>query len=293
MKLSWDMIHTFDAVAKTGSLLAAAKTLRVSQPTVGRRIDLLEEVLGVTLFVRSRDGMALTDAGVDLVETSGEMVRMAGEFERRATDSHTEIAGTVRLSVNDILGIHVMPDLLREFMETYPDIQVELEITNAATNLLRRDADVAVRMFRPVQSDLIARKAGNISLGFYASKSYLKAHGRPKTFADLKAHRQIGFDRETFFVDGAKALGETVTASDYAFRCDNILAQIEAVKAGLGIGVLHQGLAARFQDLEQILPQINLPEYEIWVACHSEVRHNKRIRLLVDFLAQKLRRPYA
>ena len=293
MKLSWDMIHTFDAVAKTGSLLAAARLLRVSQPTVGRRIDQLEDILGVTLFVRSRDGMALTDAGVDLVETSDEMVRMADEFERRATGRHDEIAGTVRLSVNDILGVHVVPALLREFMETNADIEIELEITNAATNLLRRDADVAVRMFRPIQNDLIARKAGDISLGIYASKAYLTAYGRPDTFADLKSHRQIGFDRETFFVDQAKALGETVTASDYQFRCDNILAQIEAVKAGVGIGVLHQGLAARFDDLEQLLPHIDLPKYEIWVACHSEVRHNKRIRLLVDFLAKKLRKPYA
>jgi DNA-binding transcriptional LysR family regulator len=292
MTLPWNLIHTFDAVAKTGSLLAAAKSLGLSQPTVGRHIDLLEGTLKMPLFVRSRDGMALTAAGSDLVETSADMVRAAQAFQRRAAGLDKEISGTVRLSANDVLGVHVLPGVLSDFMDAHPEVEVELDITNAPANLLRRDADIAVRMFRPVQNDLIARKVSDIALGFYAHSSYLEAHGRPKTLRDLSAHRFIGFDRETFNIDAARAFGLTLTASDFAFRCDSLLAHIEAVKAGLGVAILHQGLASPMAGVERVLSDVTLPSIELWLACHSDVQHNTRVRKLVDYLAERLRTPY-
>ncbi|MDG1432081.1 MAG: LysR family transcriptional regulator [Paracoccaceae bacterium] len=293
MHFSWDLIRTFDAVALTGSLLAAARSLGLSQPTVGRHIDLLEDALNVSLFMRSREGMALTEAGEDLVATSRDMVRTAEVFKRRASGLDRDVSGVLRISVNDILGVYVLPRLLRDFMELYPAIEVELDIANTAVNLSRRDADIALRMFRPIQNDLIARKVSEIPLGFYANRTYLARHGRPEGFSDLRQHRLIGFDREMFHINAAEALGEIVTASDFAFRCDSIPAQIEAVRAGLGIGILHKGLAAHIEGLERLLPQAPLPSLELWIASHSNVRHNLRIRLLVDFLATRLRTPYA
>lgn len=292
MKFSWDLIRTFDAVAHTGSLLAAAGALGVSQPTVGRHIDLLEEALSVSLFTRSRDGMTLTEAGANLVSTSKEMVSTAEAFQRRAAGLDTQASGVVRISANDIFGVHILPPLLRDFMDIYPEVEIELDITNAAANLSRRDADLALRMFRPTQSDLVARKVAELRLGFYAHRRYLKRYGVPARFSDLKTHRFIGFDREMFHIQAAKGLGETVVASDFRFRCDNLLAHIEGVKNGLGVGILHRGLAAGLDDVVSILGDIPLPSLELWLACHSEVRYNKRVRLLVDFLADRLRTPY-
>lgn len=292
MKYSWDLVRTFDAVAKSGSLLAAGRALGLSQPTVGRHIDQLEEALQVALFVRSRDGMALTDAGADLIAASGEMVRTSEAFQRRASGLDKEISGVVRISVNDILGVHVLPRLLVDFMEARPEIEIELDISNATANLSRRDADLALRMYQPVQTDLIAQKVTDIPIGFYAHRSYLKRHPRPINLKDLLTHRFIGFDRETLHIDAARQLGLQLTASDFCFRCDNIVSQIEGVRAGLGIGVLHRGLAAKMNGVEQLLADICLPSLELWIACHSEVRSNMRVRLVFDFLAERLRTPY-
>lgn len=292
MKYSWDLIHTFDTVAKTGSLLAASRVLNVSQPTVGRHIDMLENAMGISLFIRSREGMALTDAGADLVSTSGDLVRAATEFERRSLGLDKEVSGVVRITANDVLGVHVLPAMLQNFMATHPEIEIELDITNSAANLSRRDADIALRMFRPVQNDLFAQKATEIPLGFYAHNAYLERAKPPATLADLQDHKLIGFDRETLLVDAAKTMGAPLTSSDFIFRTDNILAQIAAVKAGIGIGILHQGMAATMDHISRVLPEIALPALDLWIVSHADVRHNTRIRLLVDFLAKTMRNPY-
>lgn len=292
MTLSWDLIHTFNAVARTGSLLAAARSLGLSQPTVGRHMNLLEEALNTALFVRGREGMTLTAAGADLVNASQDMAQSAEAFQRQAAGLDQHISGVVRLSANDVLGVHVLPAILRDFMDAYPEIEVELDISNQAANLLRRDADVAIRMFRPVQNDLIARKVGQISVGFYAHQSYLKRNGRPESWGELMAHRLIGFDRETFNIDAARTLGKEVRARDFAFRCDNLLAHMEAVRVGLGLGILHQSLGNAMVGVERVMESLDLPTLDVWTACHAEVRYNRRIRLLMDFLGDRLHDPY-
>ena len=147
-------------------------------------------------------------------------------------------------------------------------------------------------MFRPTQNDLVARKLADLSLGFFGRHDYMAAHGTPETLSDLRSHRVIGLDRETSLIDVARKLGQPFTSSDFAFRCDNILTHIGAIRSGLGIGITHTGLAAYWPEVDQVLPDINLPSLELWVACHSEVRHNTRIRRTMDFLGEALRRPY-
>lgn len=293
MKFSLDLIQTFDAVSREGSLLGAAKSLGLSQPTVGRHVDMLEAALNVSLFSRSRDGMALTEAGENLVAAAADMMQSADAFSRKASGLDTDLSGSVRVSVNDVLGIYVLPPILRAFMQQFPEIHIEVDISNSPANLSRRDADVALRMFRPTQNDLIARKVTDIPLGFFASQSYIAENGRPDTFDALRRHRLIGFDRETLHVDAAKALGFDLSHDAFAYRSDNIAAQIEAVKAGLGIGILHQGLAARMDGLVHVVRDVALPTLPLWIACHQEVRHMRRMRLLVDFLADALKKAYA
>lgn len=292
MNFSWDLIHTFDKVAQTGSLLAASRALGVSQPTVGRHIDMLEQSLNAALFLRGRDGMKLTEAGANLVASAREMVRSAEDFKRQSSGLDTNVTGVVRISANEIFGVRVLPHMLKDFMRANPEIEIELDITNSAANLTRRDADIAIRMFRPLQNDLIARKVTELPLGFYAHRDYLNEFGRPQKLGDLREHRIIGFDRDLTLINGAKQMGETLSASDFAFRCDNILAHIEAVSAGLGIGGLQQGLAREIDKVEQVLKDVWMPPLELWIVCHSEVRYNKRIRLLMDFLAERLKSLY-
>ncbi len=292
MRYSWDYIRTFQAVAETGSLSAAARALQITQPTVGRHIDLLEDALNMPLFVRSREGMSLTQQGADLVAEAKMMETAATGFERHAAGLEEDVTGVVRISANEIFGVMILPRILPRFMQDNPGIEVELLVSNSAANLLQRDADVAIRMFRPTQNDLVARKIADLPLGFFGRRDYLSAHGEPQTLGDLRSHRFIGMDRETSLIDVGRMLGETFTPSDFAFRCDNILTHIEAIRSGVGIGVTHQDLAANWPKVDQVLPDIQLPSLDLWIACHSEVRHNKRIRAVMDFLGEALQRPY-
>ena len=232
MYYSWDLIRTFQAVARTGSLSAAARALQLTQPTVGRHIDLLEDALKLPLFVRSRDGMALTAKGADLVAEASEMEIAATGFERHAAGLDKKMDGVVRISANEIIGVMILPRILPEFMQANPGIEVELIISNSAANLLQRDADVAIRMFRPTQNDLLARKVAELPLGFFGLRDYLSANGVPQTLGDLRSHRFIGLDRETSMIDAGRMLGESFIPKDFAFRCDNILTHIESHQSG-------------------------------------------------------------
>lgn len=292
MPLQLDHIRTFHAVAECGSLLAASRQLGLTQPTVGRHIDLLEDALGLSLFTRGRDGMRLTPKGSDLLAAASEMIDTASEFERVAAGLEDRIEGTVRISANEIFGTLLLPGLLAPFILDHPEIEVELDVSNQVSNLLQRDADIAIRLFRPEQNDLIARKIVDLPLGLFAHDAYLERHPAPRTVNDLKDHLLIGQDRNTGLIGAYNDAGVALRPNDFGFRCDNDIAEINAVRAGIGIGPLHTGMASQWSDVTQILPDIPVPALELWLACHADVRHNKRIRVVMDFLAEKLRSPY-
>ncbi|MDJ0637962.1 MAG: LysR family transcriptional regulator [Paracoccaceae bacterium] len=293
MQHSWDHIRTFQAVADHGSLLAASRHLGLTQPTVGRHIDLLEERLGFPLFTRGRDGMQLTDKGADLVAMAGEMLCNATQFDRVASGLEERIKGTIRLSANEILGGLLLPGLIAEFMAEHPMIEIEIEVSNEASNLLSRDADIAVRMFRPTQNDLVVRKVRDIPLGLFGHKSYFTRRPAPEALEDLRVHVLLGQDRNPSLITAYRAIGLDTEPGSYQFRCDSNIATISAIRAGIGIGPLHKGMAALWPDMVQVLPEVEVPSLELWLACHADVRHNKRIRLVMDFLADRLREPYA
>ncbi|MGH1466179.1 MAG: LysR family transcriptional regulator [Cognatishimia sp.] len=292
MQISWDHIRTFHAVANQGSLLAASRHLGLTQPTVGRHIDLLEERLGFALFTRGREGMRLTAKGADLVTTASEMLGIAVDFERVASGLEERIEGTISVSANEIVGTLLLPGLIADFMAEHPMIEIEVEVSNETTNLLQRDADIAVRMFRPTQNDLVARKISDLPLGLYAHKSYFERHPNPRTVDDLNDHVLLGQHRNPSLMNAYNALGMSLTPNSFQFRCDNNIATINAVRAGIGIGPLHIGMAELWPDVTQVLPDLPVPSLELWLACHADVRHNKRIRMVMDFLADRLRTPY-
>jgi len=292
MNLTWDHIRTFSAVAKHGSLLAASRHLGLTQPTVGRHIDLLEAGLGFPLFTRGREGMRLTDKGADLVTTANEMLGTADDFERVASGLEERVEGTIRISANEILGAILLPGLIAEFMADHPMIEVEIDVSNEATNLLQRDADIAIRMFRPTQNDLVARKVRDLPLGLYAHESYLQRRSVPKTLEDLNQHVLVGQDRDPSLIAAFGAVGLRLAPSGFQFRCDSFISGISAVRAGIGIGPLHVGMATPWPEVIQVLPDLPVPSLELWLACHADVRHNKRNRMVMDFLAKNLQSPY-
>ena len=272
---------------------AAARDLRLTQSTIGRHIGLLEETLGLSLFIRSRDGMQLTQKGADIIAEAAEMQAAATGFERRAAGLDDAVTGVVRISASEIFALLILPRLLPQFMQAHPGIEIELIASNSAANLLQRDADVAIPMFRPTRNDLIARKITTLPLGFYGHRHCLSDRGAPQSLEDLRGHRLIGFDRETLLIEVGKRLGKTLVPGDFAFRCDSILSHIEAIRAGLRIGVTHQGLANFWPDVDRVLPAVPVPDLDLFIACHSEMRHNMRIRKVMAFLGEALRRPYA
>jgi DNA-binding transcriptional LysR family regulator len=293
MRYSWDLIRSFHAVAETGSLSAASRLQGLTQPTVGRHIDLLEAELKVPLFTRSRDGMALTPKGEDLFAAAQEVGETATAFERRAAGLDEGVAGTVRISANDIFGVLILPGLIGEFIAANPSVDVELVVSNDASNLSKRDADVAIRMFRPTQNDLVARKITELPLGLFSHRSYLADRPDPVSFDDLRNFVLVGYDRDPSLIEAIRLMGAEFTPSDFKIRTDNILSHIWAIRSGAGIGITHLGLAQRWDGVDRVLPELTLPSLDLWLACHADVRYNKRVRAVMDFLADRLKDPYA
>jgi len=282
--LDWNLIHLFLSVAEAGSLSAAARRLGLSQPTLSRQLQALESEIGLPLFQRSARGLALTGEGEALVEAARQMAGAADRFSREAAGRVGDLTGDLRISVNEIVGVHLLPPALAAFREHHPEVQLELVIDNQASNLHHRDADLVLRMFRPRQQDLIARRLADLPLGFYAHRDYLTRHGTPRDGMALLRQVVIGFDRDQTFIEGARRVGLTVGRRDFALRTDNLLMQLALIRAGAGIGITHTGLAGCYPQLVRVLADVPLPTLEFWVVCHQDLRFSARVRALMGFL---------
>jgi len=289
--IDWGLINSFIKVAELGSLTKAAQALGKTQPTVGRHIQDLESCLDATLFDRLPHGLQLTERGLDLLSSAREMESAATDFERIAAGKQETIAGTIRLSVNEVFGVLVMPGLLTEFRAHHPEINIEMVVSNQVSNLLRREADLAVRMVRPTQNDLIAKKISELEIGFYGHHDYIEKFGAPISWEEITGHALIGFDQDTLMLDAARNMGIPISVNNFTFRCDSILAQMAAVRAGMGLGGIQVWIAKQYPELQRIAEDLPIPPLELWLAAHKDLRHNKRIRLLTDFLAERLKRP--
>jgi DNA-binding transcriptional LysR family regulator len=287
--LDWNLIRSFAAVADTGSLSAAARRLRASQPTVGRHIAELEAALGVVLFRRGRRGYELTDQGVALFGRARAMREDADAFALLATGTTERIAGTVRIAASEVVSAYVLPPMLQRLAIEEPCIEVELVPSNRVENLLRRDADIAVRMVEPAQQDLVARKIADLPLVACAAKTYLDRRGRPKQPEELFEHDLVGLDRETDLIRGFAAFGIEIDRHAFRLRTDNQIVLWEAVKAGIGVSFAQRPLAEREPLVELLLPDLPLPSLPMWLVMHRDVRTSPRLRRVSDFLAEALK----
>lgn len=284
--LDWSILRDFIAVAETGSLSQAARRLRLSQPTLSRRIAALEDQLKAQLFQRTPRGLLLTDAGEQVLSGARRVEEEALAIERQAEAAHQTLTGTVRISVTESLGSLWLPRKLAAFHAAYPGVCVEVLVDNRTVNLIRREADIAIRLFRPEQPDLIAKRAGDIVMGLYGSRTYFEQHGRPTTVADLKDHYHVGFDESMSTHPGVQRLESLFWADRIIHRSSSFVGQLQATLAGIGIGAHDCLLADAEPTLERIMPDQFRHNIEIWLVTHADLRRSARIRAVFDFLSE-------
>jgi DNA-binding transcriptional LysR family regulator len=283
----WELYRTFLEVVRDGSLSGAARKLALTQPTVGRHIDTLEASLGLSLFSRSPQGLRATPAALELVSYAETMAAASAALRRTASGGAKADRGTVRVAASEMIGCEVLPPMLTSFRDSHPGITLELALSNRNEDLLRRDADIAVRMVRPRQKSLVARHIGKSPIGFYAHRNYVEKYGLPKEIAELEQHCLIGFDRDDLALRSLGKLPRPVTRDNFGFRCDSDLAQFAALKAGVGIGGCQHNIARRHPELVPVLKAIRF-ELEVWVAMHEDMRSTGRVRVLFDHIAAGL-----
>jgi DNA-binding transcriptional LysR family regulator len=287
--ISWELYRSFRGVIEQGSLSGAARALDIAQPTVGRHIAALERSLGLVLFTRSQSGLLPTEAAQSLRIFADSMQSAAAAMERAAASEGTGVRGTVRVTCSEIIGVEVLPPIVTALRNEYPDLTVEIVLTNQVQDLLRRQADIAVRMACPKQGQLIARRIGQLKLAMYAHRHYLDRRGTPGNITDLSAHSLIGFDTATEFLRKA-GKGLTLWRREaFALRTDNDLAQLALLRAGAGIGICQTAIARRDKSLVRILPKFSLP-LETWITMHQDLRHSPRCKVTFDALVDGLRR---
>ena len=282
----WNLIRSFLACLDAGSLLGAARQLRLSQPTLGRHIAELESQLGLVLFERTGRGLTPSTNALGLADAARAMEAASFQLARKTTAARSPESGTVRITASQPVACFLLPPMLAQMRLALPGIQIELESSNAETNLLRREADIALRMVRPKQATLIARKVGNVKIGAYASTSYLARRGIPRTPGDLLKHDLIGYDRNDEMVRGFQALDSSVGRGSFALRSDDLIVHWQAVLAGLGIGFVAVWLGHSTPQVQRLLPDLALPDFPIWLTVHREIRTNPHIRAVYDYLGR-------
>ena len=286
---AWDLYRSFLAVLRLGSLSAAGRALGLTQPTIGRHMAQLQESLGGrVLFTRSPSGLMPTAAAHQLRPHAEDMAAAAAAFTRMGSADVEEDAGVVRLAAADVVGVEILPPILSEFRRKYPNTVIELSLSNQMADLLRRDADIAVRMVRPKQKALLARRAGKVTLQFHAHRRYLERYGYPERIEDLVHHTLIGFDRALPFATLVEAVPVPISRELFAFRCDYDLAQLAALRCGFGIGLCQTGIARRDPDLLPLLAKQFKFEMEMWIVMHNDLKRVSRMRLMFDHLVANL-----
>lgn len=284
----WENQRAFLAVLESGSFSAAARALGVAQPTVRHRVEALEHALATRLFTRSVNGLVPTDQASELATHARAMAFASDAFVRAASSPPGTVAGTVRLSVSELMGLEILPPMLARLRARHSSLSIEIVLSDTAADLLLQEADIAIRNYRPTQEALFAQGLGMIPFGFFASAAYLARRPAPRTLADLPGHDLIGPDRARADIDLAAALHPALTPAIMTIRTDSHPAQLAAVRAGLGIGLLQRSVGRSDPDLRMVLPDIALPALPYWIVAHEDLRGVARIRAVIDHLTREI-----
>ena len=286
----WSLWRSFGAVVEHGSLSGAARALGLSQPTLGRHIEALEQALGVSLFERTLTGLKASDTALRLYEPVLGAQRALAEAALMAEGAHSALTGSVRITSSTVMCAYVLPPILYEVRQAFPQIAIELVPSDAVENLLLREADIAVRMFRPTQLELITKHLGDLPVCACAHQRYLAARGTPQRPEELAGHDLIGFDRSDLLIGTARKMGFSLNRSDFMIRTDSQVNMWELTKAGLGIGFAQQKLVEASPGMVRLLAGFAPPPLEVWLTTHRELFTSRRIRAIYDRLGEGLTR---
>jgi DNA-binding transcriptional LysR family regulator len=281
----WDLFQSLHAVLEAGTLSAAARLRGLTQPTLGRHIETLEQRLGSPLFLRSPRGLQPTDLALELKPHLHDMAAAASAAVRDASGAADSLVGSIRITASEIVGAEVLPPMLTSFREAHPGIVIELMMSNVVDDLSRREADIAVRMAPPTQSALVAKKVGEVELGFFATAKYLQRHGVPESLADFEDHVIIGFDGPRRSIRDLAGINIPVSRETFHFRTDSDLAQLAMVRADYGIAVCQPTIARR-HGLVRVVPNIAVFTLGVWIVMHENLRASRRMRLMFDHLVE-------
>ncbi len=286
VRFDWNRARAFLVTAEEGSLSAAARALGMTQPTLGRQVSALEEELGVALFERVGKGLELTPAGVELVEHVRAMGDAAIQLSLAATGRSQSIEGSICISAVEVVAAYILPPILNTLRQLEPGIDIEVIASNSASDLKRREADIAVRSFRPAQADLIARKLGNDKARLYASRDYLARLGNPTTPEQVAKADFVGFDRTDQLINAYREVfGLELSQEHFPLITESHLVQWEFVRHGAAIGIMPESIGDAEPGVVRVLPDV--PPYvgEVWLVVHRELRTSPRVRRVFDFLA--------
>lgn len=285
----WNQARAFLVTAREGSYSAAALALGVAQPTIGRQVAALEAELGVVLFERVGRGLALTAAGLELAEHVGAMGDAAMAVSRAATGQSTSLEGIVCITASEAISALLLPPVLAQIRAEHPGIELELVVSNEARDLRRREADIAVRNFRPTDPELIAIKVRDSQARLYAAPSYLARLPRPLDVEALVRAEFFAFDRTNLMIDGFKALGLHLTHQNFPVVTSNHLVQWALAKQGMGVVVMMEEIGDQEPALVRVLPEFPAIPVPIWLTSHRELRTSRRHRVVFDLLSEGLR----
>jgi DNA-binding transcriptional LysR family regulator len=286
----WSLWRSFGAVVEHGSLSAAARALGLSQPTLGRHVEALEQALGMNLFERTLAGLRATDTALKLYEPVLAAQQSLAEATLIAEGASVALTGSVRITSSTVMCHYVLPPFLLDLRETFPRVAIELVPSDSAENLLLREADIAVRMFRPTQLELITRKLGESPIIACAHESYIARRGSPERPEQLLEHDLIGFDRSDLLIGAARRMGFELNRNDFVVRTDSQTNIWELTKAGLGVGFAQKVIVAGTRGMVPLLPDFRPPPLEVWLTTHRELFTSRRIRAIYDRLGEGLSR---
>lgn len=288
IKFDWNQARAFLVTAEEGSLSAAAKKLGLAQPTLGRQVSALEQEFGVALFQRVGRGIELTPAGMSLLDHAREMGDAANRFSITASSQSEAVEGSVCISASETYAAMLLPAIIAKLRISDPKIKIEIVASDSASDLRRREADIAIRNFRPTEPDLIAKKIGEVPARFYATPDYIRKIGSPKTPADFGNASFIDVNSDGAFVDILQKMGFDVSDDNFPILTENFLVMWELVKQGLGIGVLDGNIGDQEPLVERVLPDFDPLIFPIWLVAHRELSTSPRIRIVFDLLAREL-----
>ena len=288
--LDWDHLQSFLAVARHGSLSAAARSLKVTQTTMGRRVEALHAQAGARLLQKTPSGFVLTQAGERVLASVERIEIEALSVERAITGEDERIAGEVRVTTVDSFGARIVIPILEQLSRRQPELQIEFIATNESLSLSRREADIAIRLAEFIQHEVVVRHVADLAFGLYASRDYLERHGRPDFDRGCAGHRVIALQQDLALVPEARRLAEIAPRAMIALRSNSRDVQVQAVRTGYGIGFLACYLTAGISELVELDPPEGRVVRGIWLGVHRDTRHVRRIRLVLDHLTEELKR---